>query len=528
MTHIPFLPGSTLTQLAQSLLLPILLLPSALSAQSRTVEGDTLAALSLRAGRFQDLPAPQDTGQRIELVLVLDGASRTLELSPYELRAPGYRLLRYDGSRLEPVVATPPATYRGVVRGRARSMVAASLYEGRWTAVIQDGNGVWHVQPAPGTERSRHVVYRESDVAQQFVRCGVADTPTALSHSSRAGGGVGITATATHEVELALDADLEFYNRHGSNVALTQAAILQNVNAVDAIYQRDVKVRHRVTTIIVRQSRTYSQTNMSNLLTEFQNHWTWNHKNIVRDIAHLYTGKGTFSGVVGISNLGSLCASWGSYCASKAFSTNSALNTAVVAHEIAHTWAVPHCDSSPPCNIMCSIIGGCSGTYTSFGTNSGAIIRLQAITKKRPCVRKLITASYTYSGTGCSGSRGVPQLQASGRPVIGTWLVIGITGAGPGLPAAMNLGVSNTTWNGNSLPYDLGPLGAPGCFIRASGEYIQPLVTDASGNCSVGYPVPNTISVVGTRFYNQGFVYEPVNSLGVAVTVLGTALLGDL
>ena len=67
------------------------------------------------------------------------------------------------------------------------------------------------------------------------------------------------------------------------------------MNGVDAIYQRDVTIQYRITTIIVRTATTYTTTNMSTLLSQFRTRWNSQHGGVPRALAHLFTGVGSFS-----------------------------------------------------------------------------------------------------------------------------------------------------------------------------------------------------------------------------------------
>src|SRR5262249_47275342 len=80
-------------------------------------------------------------------------------------------------------------------------------------------------------------------------------------------------------------------------------------------------------------------------------------------------------------------------------------------------------------------------------------------------------ASYALYGDACAGSAGTPGLSVSGNPVLGGSFAVKLAFARPNSAATLLLGVSSTTWNGLSLPFDLGLFGyAPKCFILAAGN----------------------------------------------------------
>ncbi len=87
-----------------------------------------------------------------------------------------------------------------------------------------------------------------------------------------------------------------------------------------------------------------------------------------------------------------------------------------------------------------------------------------------------------------------------------------------GLPAILTIGTSATSWGGIPLPFDMTPLGAPGCFIRNSifttfGGVTQ---ANASGSAVINVPLPADPSLEGAVFHSQFlFIESGANALGV-------------
>lgn len=129
-------------------------------------------------------------------------------------------------------------------------------------------------------------MYRSADSNRQGTSCG-----TDTSHWHPIGGpGTDIRK----EAEIAIDADLEFYQRNGSNSTTTNT-ITTVVNGIDTIYRRDIDLQYMIRTIIIRTTGVYVNSDMGNLLGEFASRWSANHGGVQRDLAHLFTGKGGFS-----------------------------------------------------------------------------------------------------------------------------------------------------------------------------------------------------------------------------------------
>jgi hypothetical protein len=299
---------------------------------------EALAALRASTGTAQDLALPRSSTVPFEVRVHLAGAERTLSLAPHDVRSPDFQLLVHDATGVHPVPAPPSVTFRGGVSGMPDTEVAASLVDGQLFATIHASDGeVWGIQPLSeliaALPRQVHVVYRASDVSvPEGVRCGVADGDVKHEHHD-------VGPAAIKVADIAIDADLAYYNRYGARTT--------NIYAWNG--------------------------DLCNLLGQFRSYWNANHGGVVRDLAHLFTGEGTFSGVVGCAYVGVVCGS-SAYGASKVYHGNLVTDTGLVAHEIGHNWNAPHCNSSPPCHIMCSGLGGCAGNLTSFSPGEVAVI----------------------------------------------------------------------------------------------------------------------------------------------------------
>lgn len=354
---------------------------------------DVLSAFDLRDGTLQELLLPQQGRDRFEVRVTLNGQVHTLSLSPYSVLAPNFQLLVTDATGTHPVPTPEETTYQGTVLGVADSRVTATLQNGQLEAHIRMQGEGFATQPVDKivlvAPRSLHVVYRYADVIRSAGVCGVGD-----DHAEHAppGGGGGAPA-ALQYCELAVDCDQPYYVRNGSNVSQTFAAVIGLITNVSAIYTTDVEIRYIVTSVIVRTVVTYTSGPdlgcgaTPGLLQEMRTRWNANHTNIARDTAHMLSGAGVFSGTVGCAYIGVICSSLstgGGYGVSRAISTNAATNVALVAHELGHNWSATHCNATPPCNIMCSSIGGCSGVGTSFG--AAALAQITSHRNSRTCL----------------------------------------------------------------------------------------------------------------------------------------------
>ena len=120
----------------------------------------------------------------------------------------------------------------------------------------------------------------------------------------------------------------------------------------------------------------------------------------------------------------------------------------------------------------------------------------------------------TTFGVGCAGTNGVPVITAT-DPRIG----IGCTITGSNMPANGNVwlvqGQSNTSWNGNFLPFNLAVFQAPGCSLRVRPDIVRDGSADASGNYTASLPIVANTALLGVHIYMQAFPADPtINGFG--------------
>lgn len=458
---------------------------------------------------------PRALANGVEMQVQLGELDAVLELQPVSLRAPGFMLLVDDRGVLQAVAPPPPATFRGTIRGRDGS-VAASIHDGRVTAVIHTGDATWAIQPQAGA----HLVYRNDEVSHAPLQCGCAHQPP--PPPPPIGTAAVVTSPFVFEAELALDADLEFYQRNGSSVTATLQAIERLINPVDAVYRRDVQIRHRITTVIVRTSPVYIAPGITGRLAEVRNHWNQNHAAIPRDVVHLFTGVFDPS-FVGMANLPSVCNVPMAYAVSSAYQPLHLDNVVLVAHELGHTWDAQHC-LSWPCEIMYPLFGVTqTATFTSQETPS-----MIAYRDAQTCLTVIAAGAFVPYGSGCAGTAGVPQIGSAGNPVFGQTFSVTLGSARANTAAILAIGGSDATWGGVALPWSLAGLGAPGCSLLASPDLTLALSTNALGGTVWSLVVPVIPELFGITLFTQWAVIDPgANALGLVLSNAGAATLGD-
>lgn len=121
-------------------------------------------------------------------------------------------------------------------------------------------------------------------------------------------------------------------------------------------------------------------------------------------------------------------------------------------------------------------------------------------------------------GTGCNNSAGHdPRLGWTGLPLQGQSFTVNLRNAEQNGVAMMWLGWSDTFWASvGALPFNAGPLGAPGCSLLVAPDGPLPFLVDASGRASYSVTVPVNPSIAGMQVFAQSVSTSGANALGFA------------
>ena len=135
-------------------------------------------------------------------------------------------------------------------------------------------------------------------------------------------------------------------------------------------------------------------------------------------------------------------------------------------------------------------------------------------------------AGYGEFGPGCPGSQGQSSLTASAAPTLNSTMTVTVDNMPAPEIGFMLTGFSNTTSVLGPLPFDAGPLGAPGCFLR-----VDPLVTaflaGAGGTANWVLTIPNDPSLNGVKFFQQCTVVDPAaNAAGAVASGAAAMIIG--
>lgn len=355
------------------------LLISAALQVAPAIDPAVAARLSLQRGTVVELDLPQARAA-FGLLIPRAGGDLPLYLTPTTLRSATCRTFVTDAGLLREVEPPPPQTWRGEA-WRADGVVgqvAASIRADGLSAIIRfpDGEqlGIQPEQPGQSADRThnapfgrRHVLYDSKDIVPLPGVCGTVAPPG----SGKPGDTAAATLAQTRIAEIAVEADLAYFQANGSSVADTQSDVESVLNSVSLIYESDVKITFELSALIVQTQSpdTYSSSDSGKLLSQFRGKWNDDRDNIDRDVAHLMTGKSIASNIIGLAFLGVVCEDSFAYgLVETTFTGNLVARVALSAHEIGHNFDAEHCDGDGDCAIMCAVLGTCPGGLTQFGS----------------------------------------------------------------------------------------------------------------------------------------------------------------
>lgn len=341
------------------------------------------------ADRVFQLPAsarigPAGTPSSFSLWLPIGGVERLIQLEPVSLRTEEFRVFvtgpRGEFHEIQPPL---PRTLRGVVHGSPSARVFGSLLDDGLHLLIQgvdddldgDDRDVLVVQPV-GAGGEHRLFPAVNELPEGF--CGVTgdehlpldlgDFEVPRGSGGDWGGGVAGTS-CQRLIEMAFDADFQFYQSNGSSVPNT-IADMENVFAgVQTIYGDQLDVPFLIGTIVVRTTTglPYDTNNPSDLLGKVAAEWSTNLAGVPRDLVHLFTGKNLSGSTIGIAYTPGACVGAGYSLSQSKWSLIYNNRVSVCAHELGHNLGGQHCNGQPDCGIMCAAVNGCPGGILNFG-----------------------------------------------------------------------------------------------------------------------------------------------------------------
>jgi hypothetical protein len=108
-----------------------------------------------------------------------------------------------------------------------------------------------------------------------------------------------------------------------------------------------------------------------------------------------------------------------------------------------------------------------------------------------------------------------------------------LTGFNQAYTSKLFIGVSNTTYNGLKLPYDLGNIGAPGNFLYTGLDLILPFTLQRNPStpaysANLNFPLPNDNKLIGLKAYAQTYYGDSkANAAGLVSSDALTLTVGS-
>jgi hypothetical protein len=289
------------------------------------------------------------------------------------------------------------------VEGEPQIVVSAALLpEGLHARLIpRDGAG-WTIRPLrplePGADRAWHLVAEAVNqilgggegfaCASDGLRIDHPGSPLPLPRPEGRGAGGGVEDTCTLKAaDLAFDSDYEFFSRKGeSNNDTCMAIIEAGLDITNAIYLRDLKVVHRLTTVVLRTdpaadfyARFPDASDFGAMLSAFRSEWNANMPQVTRDMAYLLTGKPN-PGLGGLAYVGVVCTNFAYGMGIGGWGYEG-----IFRHEAGHNWGAGHSCGTERRYIMC---GNSISAFSAFN------IRIMAAHRdSRNCLDEVPNAS---------------------------------------------------------------------------------------------------------------------------------------
>ena len=161
-------------------------------------------------------------------------------------------------------------------------------------------------------------------------------------------------------LNIATDADYQFYQARGNNMLAVNNYILGILNIAEGVYESTFGIKFIVTfqNVYYTNSQPYTSNDAGTLIGEFRDHWNSNHTNVVRNVAHLFTGKNL--NALGVGYLGDVNGNSANNFA-YAVTKNDNYMQYTTTHEIGHNLNAIHpsasncdCSSSNARSVMCT------------------------------------------------------------------------------------------------------------------------------------------------------------------------------
>lgn len=287
-----------------------------------------------------------------------------ISLEENNIQSPNYRMEENNKQiDRQPKTVT---TYKGLINGNSSNHVRLAISETMFEGYFLDESEMIFIRPLnkiiPNYLPNDHfIIFNAKEIKDNLniKECGIAEIKKIFQSQSKS-----LTtaraATTCRVLEIATEADFEFFQANGSNVATANNSILATLNQVEGVYQTTFNIRFLVAfqSVWSTSNDPYTISGSTNVVDELANWWQANRTTVSRDIVFFFSAK-TGHTVKGSARIlgGAVCSS---QVNSYAFSATAVTNDLIIttAHEIGHLFSATHPDvsgaaCSPTRTIMC-------------------------------------------------------------------------------------------------------------------------------------------------------------------------------
>lgn len=294
----------------------------------------------------------------------LDGKKTyNLKLLKNDLRAANYKAVITTATSEVPAPSYEVTTYQGVIDDDNQQWVRLLITEDRFEGYFSTKDEKFMVESLKNhtkQDKDKNKIVASSATEDEVAGICGASLAKSIERQGRQSATYSTQSTC-RVLEIATDADWEFYNRWG--LPYSNERVLNFLNVVEGVYQSAFQLRF----VVVFQN-IYTENNDPYVIdgvdaggnsaaNEMRDFWNANRGNVARDVAHLFSGKdhnvqgggqlfGSITTVGGVGQFGSICAD---AAQSYSFTTDRSNGYASTAHELGHNFNAQHADGSGCC-----------------------------------------------------------------------------------------------------------------------------------------------------------------------------------
>gem|GEM_PF-2277770 len=233
-----------------------------------------------------------------------------------------------------------------------------------------------HIHNHKNTEL-QHPELRQSSPGSQYPIPGMAPEIAA-----------GDVVSNCYFLELATEADFEWFTDFGSTVPGAIAAIDAILNQVEGLYcsNFDLSFRYTNQNVHTNISDPYTSTTLLDRLFEFRTLYTTSapYNTFDRDLGHMFTGTNLAGSAVGYAFVGVVCSYNSGFGITQRYNAGTFGQVVIAAHELGHNFSSPHSTS-----ISCGSLGSvmCPFVQTnSFYFSPATVTQIQGHIDTRSCL----------------------------------------------------------------------------------------------------------------------------------------------